>query len=144
MSTIVVILVAIAGGVAIVLQGQATAVMDQRAGTTVSVFATYAIGGLVIALVMLALRGARLGDLRGAPWWVYLAGLFGLVIVGSIAYSASRIGLVQTFTVLVVTQFVLSGAIDHFGLLGAEARPLTIERLAGLALLLTGTWLVLR
>lgn len=144
MSTIVVILVAIAGGVAIVLQGQATAVMDERAGTIVSVFATYALGGLAITLIMLGLRGARLGDLRGAPWWVYLAGLFGLVIVGSIAFSVSRIGLVQTFTVLVVTQFVLSAAIDHFGLLGAEVRQLGIERLTGVGLLLVGTWMVLR
>jgi transporter family-2 protein len=144
MSTIVVILVAIAGGVAIVLQGQATALMDQRAGTTVSVFVTYALGGAAIALAMLGLKGARLGDLRGAPWWVYLAGLFGLVIVGSIAYSVSRIGLVQTFTVLVVTQFVLSAAIDHFGLLGADVRQLSLVRLSGITLLLLGTWLVLR
>lgn len=144
MTMVLVVLVAIAGGVAIVLQGQATAVMDARAGTAVSVFVTYASGGAAIAVLMLALRGGRLGDLRGAPWWVYLAGLCGLVIVGSIGYSVARIGLVQTFTLLVVTQFVLSAAVDRFGLLGADARPLTLERVSGLLLLLAGTWLVLR
>jgi len=34
--------------------------------------------------------------------------------------------------------------VDQFGWMGAEARPLNLARLAGMVLLLTGTWLITR
>jgi len=34
--------------------------------------------------------------------------------------------------------------LDHFGLLGAAARPLEMSRLLGMAILLVGIWLIIR
>jgi transporter family-2 protein len=144
MNTALVVLVAIAGGIAVALQGQALGVMEARAGTTASVFITYASGGLAIAALTVALRGAGLSEMRGAPWWVYVAGLMGLVIIGSIGYATARIGLFAGLSVLLVSQFATSAAIDHFGWLGAVQRPLDGGRLAGLALLIAGAWLIIR
>lgn len=140
-----VLLVAIAGGIAVTLQAQFMAVMDQLAGTRESVFVTYAGGGMLIALLMLIVwRGGNLGALRAAPPYAFLSGVMGLIIVGSIAYAAPRLGLVAAFTIMLLAQFVSGALVDQYGLMGAAVRPLDWSRLAGLGVLFLGAWLVVR
>jgi uncharacterized membrane protein YdcZ (DUF606 family) len=44
----------------------------------------------------------------------------------------------------VVAQLALGAALDHFGWLGAAPHPFGAGRALGMALLLVGTWLVVR
>ncbi|MBW2470769.1 MAG: DMT family transporter, partial [Deltaproteobacteria bacterium] len=60
MSTAFLIGIAIMGGVAIALQGQFMGLLDRNLGTIASVFITYVSGGLIIALLLIALRGGNL------------------------------------------------------------------------------------
>jgi transporter family-2 protein len=138
------ILVAVVGGAAISLQGHFMGIMDTRLGTIESVFITYGGGGLLIGLVMLAYRGGNLAAWQSTPWYVLLSGALGLLIVGSIGYSAPRLGLVAAFTVIICSQLAVAAVLDHFGILGAEVRPLTVSRLAGIGVVLLGVWLTLR
>jgi len=138
------VLFAVVGGVAVTLQGQFMGLMDQGIGTRESVFITYASGGLVAALAMLAARGGNLAAWRGAPWYALSAGLLGLVIVGTIGYSVPRLGLAVAFTVIVAAQFVTAALIDHFGWLGAATRPMGLSQLAGVGLLIVSVWLITR
>ncbi len=138
------ILVAILGGIAVTLQAQFMGVMDKSMGTVESVFITYGSGGLVIGLTMLALRGGNLAAWKGVPWYVLTAGILGLIIVGTIGFSVPRLGIVPAFTVLVATQFIVGALIDHFGLLGADLRPLDLPRAIGVLIVLVGIWLILR
>jgi transporter family-2 protein len=108
------------------------------------VFITYAGGGMVVALVILAARGGNLRAWQAVPWYALTAGLFGLVIVGTIGYTVPRLGLSTAFTIIVAAQFVVAALIDHFGWLGAEARPLDFPRLAGIGVLILGVWLITR
>jgi transporter family-2 protein len=78
------------------------------------------------------------------PWYAYSSGALGLVIVGAIGYSAPRLGLVATFTIIVSAQFIVAALIDHFGVLGAATHPLDFSRMLGIALLLAGIWLTMR
>jgi len=73
-----------------------------------------------------------------------LAGVAGLLIVGSIGYSVPRLGLVTAFTLMISAQFISGTLIDHYGLLGAELRQLTVSRLVGVAIMLLGVWIVIR
>lgn len=138
------VLVAIVGGVAVVLQAQFMGVMDQQLGTIESVFITYGSGGLLVGLTMLLLRGGNLAEWRSVPPYILATGILGLIIVSTIGYVTPRLGLVTAFTVLIATQFVLGGIIDHFGWFGAEIRPLDGTKLAGVGVLLLGIWLVMR
>jgi len=138
------IVIAIIGGVAVTLQGQFMGLMDQGIGTRESVFITYAGGGLVIALAMLAARGGNLKAWQAVPWYALSAGLFGLLIVGSIGYSVPRLGLATAFTVMVAAQFIMAALVDHFGWLGAQVRPMELPRLAGVGLLVLSVWLITR
>ncbi|MBK7897783.1 MAG: DMT family transporter [Candidatus Promineifilaceae bacterium] len=138
------VLVAIVGGVAVVLQAQFMGVMDQQIGTLESVFITYGSGGLLVGLTMLLLRGGNLAAWREVPPYVMITGILGLIIVGSIGYVTQRLGLVTAFTILITTQFVLGGVIDHFGWFGAEIRPLDPTKLLGVGVLMLGVWLIIR
>jgi transporter family-2 protein len=132
------------GGIATALQAHFMGLMDRRLGTLESVFITYFGGGILIGLLMLAHRGGNLSAGVGAPWYAYSSGILGLVIVGTLAYSAPRLGLVAAFTVFVAAQFAMGALVDHFGWLGSAARPLTLSKLAGMAIVLAGVWLMLR
>ena len=141
---IAILLVALLGGIAIVVQAQFTGIMDKGMGTLESVFITYGLGGAVIALVMLLVRGGNLQAWRTVPWYALLAGLLGLVIIGSLSFAVPRLGLIVTFTILVATQFVLGAIFDHFGVFGAEIRPYTIQKFLGTIILFIGVWLIIR
>jgi len=141
---IILIGIAIIGGVAVTLQAQFMGVMDQSLGTLESVFLTYGSGGLLVGLAMLAMRGGHLAAWRTLPWYTPLAGALGLIIVGSIGYVTPRLGLVAAFTIFVAAQFTFGAVIDHFGLFGAAIRPIDLTTLAGMVIVLAGVWLIVK
>jgi len=138
------IMVAVMGGISVAFQAQMMGLLSKSIGTVEGVFITYAGGGLLICLILIFMRGGNLGAWQGVPWYAYTSGALGLIIVGSIGYSAPRLGLVATFTIIVSCQFMVAALIDHFGLLGATIRPLDLSRLLGISLLLAGIWLTMR
>jgi len=132
------------GGVATALQAHLMGLLDKRLGTLESVFITYFGGGILIGLIMLIQRGGNLTAGAALPWFAYTSGALGLVIVGTLAYSTPRLGLVAAFTIFVSAQFAMGALVDHFGWMGAAVRPLTTSRLAGMAVVLIGVWLIIR
>ena len=138
------ILLAVFGGIAGTLQAHFMGVMDHSLGTMESMFITYGGGGLLIGVVMLLARGGNLGEWQTVPWFVLTAGILGLVVVGILGFTAPRLGLVPVLTLFVASQFFVGAALDHFGLLGAEVRPMDLSRASGLGMILFGVWLVLR
>ena len=138
------LLIAAIGGISVSLQAHFLGVMDKRVGTLESVFLTYAIGGMLAALLILFYRGHNLAAAQHLPWYVWTSGALGLIIVGSIGYSAPRLGLVTALAIIVGAQFITGALIDHFGLFGADPRPLDTSKFAGLGLISVGIWLTLR
>jgi len=132
------------GGVATALQAHLMGLLDKRLGTLESVFITYFGGGILIGLIMLVQRGGNLTAGAALPWFAYTSGALGLVIVGTLAYTTPRLGLVAAFTIFVSAQFAMGALVDHFGWMGAAVRPLTTSRLAGMAVVLIGVWLIIR
>lgn len=136
--------VAVIGGIAVALQAQLMALLDRGMGTLESVFITYGGGGLLIGLLMLLLRGGNLTIWHTLPWYAFLSGAAGLVIVASIGFSVPRLGLVSAFTLIIAAQFIVGALLDHFGFLGAEVRELNLQKIAGILILLLGVWLTVR
>ncbi|MCK5204824.1 MAG: DMT family transporter [Desulfobacterales bacterium] len=144
MSTVFLISIAIMGGIAVTLQGQFMGLLDRGLGTIESVFVTYAGGGLIITLLMIAFRGGNLKNWQSVPWYAFGSGILGLIIVGSIGYVVPRLGVVKGFTLIIATQFLIASLIDHFGFFGAAVRPMDMMRSLGLGLMLLGVWLVVK
>jgi len=144
LSVLPVVIVALAGGVAISLQSQFSGTIGHRVGVLESTFIVH-LGGLLLAgLLILAFRGGNLTAWRSVPWYALSAGFLGVIIVGSVSYAVPRLGLAPTLTLAIVAQLLVGAVLDHFGWLGATSRPLDLPRLVGLAVLCAGTWLVVR
>ena len=144
MSTVFLISIAIMAGIAVTLQGQFMGLLDRGLGTIESVFVTYAGGGLMITLLMIAFRGGNLKNWQGVPWYAFGSGILGLIIVGSIGYVVPRLGVAKGFTLIIASQFMIASLIDHFGFFGAAVRPMDMMRSLGLGLMLLGVWLVVK
>ena len=137
------ILTAIAAGIAVAVQGQFMGIMNRTAGTATSVFATYGVGAIIAAIFWMIRREPHT-PIRDIPWYAWTAGVFGLVIVGGLGYAAPRLGLSRTILITIAAQLAAAMLIDHFGLFAAEQRAVDATRAAGLALTIAGAWLIVR
>jgi transporter family-2 protein len=81
-------------------------------------------------------------QLRQAPWWAWLGGLLGLFFIWCSIVVAPRIGVALMLGLVVAAQVAASTLIDHFGLLGAQVRPASFGRIAGVVLVVVGVGLV--
>ena len=132
-------------GMAIATQTLFAGVLGHHVGVMESVFILH-LGGLVAAgAYLLILGGGNLGAWKAAPWYVLLfGGLLGVVIVGGYSFVIPKIGLAPAITLAVSSQLILSALLSHYGILGAVQSPLTMSRIAGILVLLLGTWLIVR
>lgn len=137
----IVVLVGVIGGLSGALQSQFLGLMEDRVGTLASTFITYGGGGLAIGLLMLAFGGGKWAEMREVPWWAMTAGLMGLVIVAALGITVSRLGLGAGITLFTGSTLVAGAIIDHFGWF-SQANTIDPRRLAGIAMVVAGTWLV--
>jgi transporter family-2 protein len=136
-----VVLFGVIGGLAAAFQSQFLGVMEDKVGTLASTFVTYGGGGLVIGLIMLAFGGGQWSGLREVPWWAMTAGIMGLVVVASLGITVNQLGLGAGLTLFTGATLILGALIDHFGWF-VEANTLDARRIAGIAVVILGTWLV--
>jgi transporter family-2 protein len=143
MNLLIVVVIAALGGLAGALQSQWLGVMEERVGTLASTFVTYAGGGLAVAILMLIFQGSRISELKELPWWVFGAGLMGLVVVASLGVTVANLGLGAGLTLFTGATLILGAVIEHLGWFGG-GRSLDGIRVLGIALVIGGTWLVVR
>jgi transporter family-2 protein len=143
-SILLIILIGLAGGVAVGLQSPIASMITQRLGMFESVFIVH-VGGAVLALIPLLLYGGgKLAQWRTLPWYALGAGIFGLVVISAISYMIPRIGVAGAITTIVAGQLLVSVILDQFGWLGTMTRPMDPTRAIGLAVVLLGVWLTVK
>lgn len=143
-SILLIILIGLIGGVAVGLQSPLASMITQRLGLFESVFIVH-IGGALIALIpLLIFGGGRLVEWRNVPWYALYAGIFGLVVIGSISYMIPRVGIAAAITTIVAGQLLVGTILDHYGLLGAAGRSMDLTRGFGMAVVLVGVWLTVK
>jgi len=143
-SVLLIVLVGLAGGIAVGLQSPLASMLSQRLGVFESVFIVH-VGGAMVALVpLLIYGGGRLAQWRSVPWYALGAGVFGLVVLSAVSYTIPRIGVAAAIVTIVAGQILLSALLDHFGWLGAAVRPLDAPRVLGLVVVMLGVWLTVK
>ena len=142
-SIILIILIGLAGGIAVGLQSPMASIITQRLGIFESVFIVH-IGGAIIALIPLLIYGSKFAQWRSIPWYTFGAGIFGLVVIAAISYMIPRVGVAASITTVVAGQLLVGIILDHYGLLGATVRVLDSTRLLGLGVVLVGVWLTVK
>jgi transporter family-2 protein len=139
-----IILIGLAGGIAVGLQSPMASMLTQRMGIFESVFIVH-VGGAVIALIpLLFYGGGKLSQWRSVPWYTLGAGVFGLIVIAAISYMIPRVGVATSITAIVAGQLLVSIILDHFGLLGMAVKPLDVTRVIGIAVVLFGVWLTVK
>ena len=140
----IIILIGLAGGVAVGLQSPMASMISGKLGVFESIFIVH-LGGALAALVpLLFLGGGKLGNWRTVPWYTLGAGIFGLVVIGAISYMIPRIGVAGSIITIVAGQLLIGTLLDQFGLLGAAVKPLDPTRMIGLAVVFVGVWLTVK
>jgi len=140
---ILIILIGLAGGIAVGLQSPMASMITQRLGIFESVFIVHA-GGALVALIPMLIYGSRLGQWRSVPWYALGAGIFGLIVIASISYMIPRVGVAASITTVVAGQLLVGTILDQYGLLGTAVKPLDSTRVIGLGVVLVGVWLTVK
>ena len=129
---------AICAGVASTLQSAANAGLSQRTGLPAALVVNTSIVMLATLVFLLARGSQPVFFPPGTPWSLYTGGFCGFVIIVILAFVFPRIGAALAIALMVLGQSVAALAIDHYGFLGMPKDPVTVSRVAGLALVAAG------
>ena len=96
----------------------------------------------IVAALAMGNTVADIARLREIPTWMFVAGVVsGLMILGT-TFLLPRIGPGPFFVLFVAGQILAGSILSHYGLLGAALDVITIRRIFGLILVVTGAWFV--
>ena len=100
--------------------------------------------GLVVLLAVTRTPVPARDTLASVPAWAWFGGLMGAFYVAISTVVASQLGTASLLGLALSGQLAMALVVDHFGWLGMPEHPITLTRLAGVALLGFGAWLVAR
>ena len=140
------VLLAAAAGMAITTQFAVNSELGRAAGGALAASAISFLVGTValFAAVLVARQTPSPAALAGAPWWAWVGGLLGAFFVFASVVLTPRLGVASAFGFIIAGQMVASVVLDQFGLLNLDVHPVSLARLAGVALVVLGAFLVLR
>ncbi len=138
------LLVAMVAGSAMAFQGSLNAVLGKTIGILEATLVVHLVGLAALGVLFAFQLGrGNLGQLSEAPWYTFLGGVLGVVIIFAVAASIPRAGVANATTAIIVAQLTSAMIIDHFGWFGLELIPFNWYKLAGLLSLALGSYLVL-
>jgi bacterial/archaeal transporter family-2 protein len=139
-----VVLTACAGGL-IAAQAPINAELGRSTGSLAAALVSFAVGSLALAaIVVLSGKAGGLASTFDVSWYYLVGGLLGAVYVTTALLAVPSIGAGGVAAATVTGQLTASVALDRLGAFGLDQVPLGAGRLLGVALLLTGTALIVR
>jgi bacterial/archaeal transporter family-2 protein len=139
-----VILMAGVGGL-IAAQPAVNAGLGKETGSLVAALVSFAVGTLLLAgIVVAAGEVSGLSHTFDVRWYYLLGGVLGAAYVLTALIVVKEIGAGGVAAATITGQLTLSIVLDRLGVLGLAETPITWERVAGVVLLLAGTYLIVR
>ncbi len=139
-----VLIMAVVGG-CIALQAPINAGLGKHTGSFAAATVSFAVGTVLLAaIVLVSGRAGGLPSVAHVQWYYLLGGALGAAYVFSALVLVSQIGAGAVAAATVTGQLTTSVILDRIGFLGLEQTPLNATRLLGVALLLAGTYLIVR
>jgi len=135
------LLLALAAGVMIPFQAGINTQLAQLVGSPIrAAFVSFVVGTIALLLLSaLVLKPLPSGSrLAGAPWWLWMGGLFGAFYVAGNIVSAPKLGAATLIAAIVAGQSLASILIDEFGWVGFKEHHVSPGRLLGMAFVLGG------
>ncbi len=141
---IAVALMALTGGL-IAMQPAINSGLGKATGNIAAALVSFAIGTLLLAVIVaLAGQSGGIGEAFSVPWYLLLGGILGAAYVFTALVTVSSIGAGGVAAATITGQLTFSIFLDRAGFLGLGETPITPDRILGVALLLAGTFLIVR
>ena len=80
--------------------------------------------------------------LKEVPLWLLTAGVMGGLLVFGIAWTMPQLGAGTAFVLLIAGQVISGMIFSHFGLLGSPVEPISMVKIVGVVLLISGVAIV--
>jgi transporter family-2 protein len=139
-----VLIMAVVGG-CIALQAPINAGLGKYTGNFAAATISFAVGTVLLAAIVVASgKAGGLSNVAHVEWYYLLGGALGAAYVFSALVLVTQIGAGPVAAATVTGQLTTSVVLDRIGFLGLEQTPITAGRVAGVVLLLAGTYLVVR
>lgn len=137
----ILLIVAVLAGAVVPVQTGANALLGRLLGhplwaTLVSLAVSLAL--IVPVMITLKVPAPALGAGLKGPWWIWIGGAAGVLFITAALLLAPKLGAATFIIAVVAGQMVVSVVVDHFGLMGFAQKPVSLARLAGVALILGG------
>ena len=116
----------------------------QSANTAALISFLVGTAGLITLLAVTRTPMPARDTLASVPAWAWFGGLMGAFYVAISTVVASQLGTASLLGLALSGQLAMALVVDHFGWLGLPEHPITLTRLAGVALLGAGAWLISR
>ncbi len=116
----------------------------QNANTAALISFLVGTAGLIVLLALTRTPMPARDTLASVPAWAWFGGLMGAFYVAISTVVASQLGTASLLGLALCGQLAMALVVDHFGWLGLPEHPITLTRLAGVALLGVGVWLISR
>ncbi|WP_342711043.1 DMT family transporter [Bradyrhizobium sp. B124] len=101
---------------------------------------SYLSGLVTMAVVLVATREPvpSWKLVSAVPWWAWSGGILGGVFILLMILLLPSLGAATLLALVVAGQMTAGIAMDHFGVFGLAQHPVSISRLAGIALIIGG------
>jgi transporter family-2 protein len=142
---LIALIIAAAAGVAMAVQGSLNAVLGKAVGALEATLIVHAVGAAVAmaALYVFRLGSGNLALFREAPWYTYLGGAIGVIIIMGVVFSIPRAGVANATTAIIIGQVATAMLIDQLGLFGLQKLTLSWWNGLGLVFLAAGGYFML-
>lgn len=138
-------LIAVGAGASFVVQQIVNAQLRLELGSAFwAGFVSY-LGGTLAMLVAVFLAGEGWLSFAAAgksSWSSWTGGVFGAIYIAISILLLPRLGTATVVGLIVAGQLLTSVAFDHFGAFGTPVHPLSMARVAGALLLMSGAFLI--
>lgn len=131
-------------GILVALQPSVNARLAQKIGLVESSTVSFLVGTIFLLLIALLFGQGSFRALPHASWWELTGGLMGAFFVFTVILIVPRLGTGAVMAVAIAGQLLTAILLDHFQVFGFRGIPLDLNRIAGVVLMLLGTWLIIR
>ena len=133
-------------GVGVAIETPTNALLTKSAGSVLwASLISFLVGAAVLATSLLVLRPKLPGGWMAAtPWYAWVGGLYGAVVVTLSAWATPKLGAGTTLVVIIASQCALGVLLDHVGALGLSLHPAGWLRVAGVVVVAVGAVMIAR
>ncbi|MDA8744848.1 DMT family transporter [Rubripirellula amarantea] len=146
MTKLIWILLALAAGSALPLQGGINARLGKAAASPVyAALISFAVGtAALLVYILVTKQTASWAGIKQLPPQYWIGGILGAIYVSIVILVFPKLGPGLTFSLIVAGQLMLALLLEHYNILVAQQQSVSVGRIMGVVLIVAGVVLMKR